>query len=189
MTEPLTTVARRLAESVADLAETMSQRSGSSSGSSRSSGSTVSGSTVSGSGSGSVVSVPPIAEQATVQLTPPMDVPAEIPAQADSMYVPPVTPVPPRLDASVPVAKRIAASEQDLPLPVSKPATGGDTGNKVLVYALVSALAFAAAFNAGPLLAPDFFQHADTGRTDKRKVLVASTAAACGAFLLMRCVY
>jgi hypothetical protein len=82
----------------------------------------------------------------------------------------------------------VAVSEQDLPLPVSAPA-GKEAGSKMLVYALVSAIAFAAAFNAGPLLAPDLFKDAETGRKDKRKVLVASTAAACAAFLLMRCMY
>ena len=61
-------------------------------------------------------------------------------------------------------------------------------GKKTVLYMLAPALAFMATFNLAPVLAPDFFVATGSNKTDRRKLVLASSIAAVAAFLAVRCV-
>lgn len=59
---------------------------------------------------------------------------------------------------------------------------------KTVLYLLAPALAFMATFNLAPVVTPGYFVDPATGKTDRRRLVLASGVAAAGAFLLARCV-
>ena len=82
--------------------------------------------------------------------------------------------------------------------PVPKPSViEGDTAlpdgennknRQMMTYVLIPALAFAATYFGGPLIAPGLFENKSTGQQDTKKTIMAATLAACGAVLTARCV-
>ena len=70
----------------------------------------------------------------------------------------------------------------------ARPSPKGRIDRKTVAYMLAPALAFMLTFNVAPVLMPAFFAVPDTNRTDRRKVVFASGAAATLAFLAVRCV-
>ena len=89
-----------------------------------------------------------------------------------------------KTDAPASPLREPAAVESDAALP-----DGENTENKQLVtYVLIPALAFAATYFGGPLIAPSLFENKLTGQQDTKKTIMAATLAACGAVLTARCV-
>ena len=96
----------------------------------------------------------------------------------------PSTEIAKKTDAPASPVRDPAAVESDTALP-----DGENNKNKQLVtYCLIPALAFAATYFGGPLIAPGLFENKLTGQQDTKKTIMAATLAACGAVLTARCV-
>lgn len=68
------------------------------------------------------------------------------------------------------------------------PEDDNNRNKQMVTYVLIPALAFAATYFAGPLVAPSLFENKMTGQQDTKKTIMAATLAACGAVLTARCV-
>ena len=89
-----------------------------------------------------------------------------------------------KTDAPASPVREPAAVEGNAALP-----DGENNKNKQLVtYFFIPALAFAATYFGGPLIAPSLFENKLTGQQDTKKTIMAATLAACGAVLTARCV-
>ena len=167
MQEPLTTAAMRALAEPSDAEDVLSQLSGSSgttgtrsvaSGSESASQLSGTGSQVSSSGKAS--SAGPVAAQEGVRARP-----------LNTARGPPV---------AVPETR-----ELEMPAP---PGENQGGNRKAIAYLLAPAVAFMVTFNVAPALAPAFFTLPVSGKSDRRKIVLASAAAAVAAFLAVRCV-
>lgn len=171
MQEPLTTLALRALAEPSDVEDVLSQLSGGSvtSGTRSVASGSESASQLSGTGSqisssGKASSAARVAAQEAVRARP-----------VNNAAGPPNNPVMPE--------------PRELEMPAGPGENQGGNGNrKAIAYLLAPAVAFMVTFNVAPALAPAFFTVPVSGKSDRRKIVLASAAAAVAAFLAVRCV-